>query len=78
MITKKTSASATFARPIPPGVPTRMWMVLRPSGERDFMVREPLEGWAVWTKRLDATVVEYAAHSIVHVPPPKKTVPPKP
>ena len=46
-------------------------MVIRANGERDFLLHEPLEGWAAWTKNLDATVVEYILDAMIY-PPPKK------
>ena len=75
---KKTAApSGTYPAAVA-GLPPRIWMVIRPSGERDYMHREPLEGWAEWTRRLDARVVEYTFGSVIYTPPLKKTVPPKP
>lgn len=56
----------------PPGLPDRIWVVIRPSGERDLIHKEPLEGMAVWAKGVDATIVEYKLSAVVHVPPPKK------
>jgi hypothetical protein len=38
--------SATF-RVLPPGVPSRVWLVLRTTGEHYFMHKPPLEGWAL-------------------------------
>jgi hypothetical protein len=63
---------------MPSGLPGKIWMVVRPSGECDFMRRPPLEGWAEWTHRLDARVVEYTFGVVIYAPAPKKTVPPKP
>jgi hypothetical protein len=56
----------------PPNLPTRIWLVTRPSGERDLIHREPLEGMTTWAKGVDATVAEYRLTAVVHTPPPKK------
>ena len=53
-------------------LPERLWLVIQPSGERHFLVKEPLEGIAVWCAGLDATVVEYRLATVMHTPPPKK------
>lgn len=55
----------------PSGLPTRIWIVTRPTGERDFLYRKPLEGVAAWAKGLNATVAEYRFAAVVHVPPKK-------
>jgi hypothetical protein len=79
MNTNKKIAAASGTYPAATaGLPPRIWMVVRPSGECDFMRRPPLEGWAEWTKRLDAKVVEYTFGAVIYAPSPKKTVPPKP
>ncbi len=54
------------------GLPTKIWVVTRPTGERDYLEKEPLEGLKTWTKGLDATVAVYRLETIVHTPPPKK------
>lgn len=56
----------------PPGVPERLWLVTQPSGERHFLVREPLEGIVEWARGLDATVAEYTFERVTHRPPPRK------
>jgi hypothetical protein len=59
----------------PPSLPDRIWVVLRPSGERDLIHKEPLEGITAWAKGVDATVAEYRFAAITHAPPPKKAIP---
>ncbi len=54
-----------------PGVPNRIWVVIRP-GERHLILKEPIEGIAVWAKGVDATVLEYTFAAVIHTPPPKK------
>jgi hypothetical protein len=56
----------------PVGIPDRIWVVIRPSGERDFIHREPLEGIAAWAKGVNATIAEYRFASVTHAAPPKK------
>lgn len=46
----------------------RLWLVIRPSGERHYMDREPPEGILTWAKGLDATIIEYRAVGIIHRP----------
>ena len=55
----------------PPGVPARLWLVIRANGERHFLDKEILGGMQAWAKGTDVTVVEYPYGSIVHTPPPK-------
>jgi len=62
---------------VPPSLPARIWVVTRPSGERDFIHREPLGGIVAWAKGVDATVAEYRFAAITHTPPPKKKAPSK-
>jgi hypothetical protein len=52
-------------------------MVLRPDGERDFIYREPLEGWVAWAKGFDGIIIEYPFGAVIHAPPPKKKAAPK-
>lgn len=61
----------------PRGLPDRLWVVIRPNGERHFLTKEPLEGMGAWAKGLDVTIVEYAFSKITHTPPPKKKASPK-
>ncbi len=58
----------------PPGLSDRVWVVVRPSGERHFVDQEPLEGIAAWAKGVDATITEYRFTAVVHEAPrkPKK------
>lgn len=72
-------------RPVPPIAPDvaplsgpleRLWLVVRPSGERHYMDREPPEGILVWAKGLDATIIEYRAAGVIYRPP-KRTAPKK-
>jgi hypothetical protein len=58
----------------PVGLPDRIWVVIRPSGERDFIHREPLEGIAAWAKGVNATIAEYRFAAVTHAAPPKKRV----
>jgi hypothetical protein len=58
----------------PVGIPDRIWVVIRPSGERDFIHREPLEGIAAWAKGVNATIAEYCFAAVTHAAPPKKKV----
>jgi len=58
----------------PVGLPDRIWVVIRPSGERDFIHREPLEGIAAWAKGVNATIAEYRFTAVTHAAPPKKKV----
>lgn len=51
------------------GIPREMWIVIRPSGERDFLTKEPLEGLEAWAKGLDATIVRYGCPTVVYTPP---------
>jgi hypothetical protein len=48
--------------------------VIRPSGERDLIHREPLEGMAAWARGVDATIAEYRFAAVTHAAPPKKKV----
>lgn len=74
----KRTISATI-RTLPPGVPARIWMVIRPGHPEPYFLRkEPLEGWALWAKGFDGIVVEYPFGAVTYTPPVKKTVPPKP
>lgn len=57
---------------VPPGLPDRLWLVLRPSGERDFIHKEPIEGIVAWAKSVDATIAEYRFAEVAHTPPTKK------
>lgn len=57
---------------LPPGAPSKIWLVLQPSGERHFLHKEPLEGIAAWAKGVNATVTEYEFAGVVHTPPPKR------
>jgi hypothetical protein len=74
---ERRTISATV-RVLPPGVPPRTWLVIRPTGERYSLYKEPPEGWAVWAKGFDGIVVEYPFGAVTYTPPLKKTVPPKP
>lgn len=77
-MTAKRTISATI-RILPPGAPSRIWMVIQPGNpEPYFLHRAPLEGWAVWAKGFDGTVVEYTFGAVTYAKPVKKTVPPKP
>jgi hypothetical protein len=58
--------------PPPVGLPDRIWVVIRPSGERDLIHREPLGGIVAWAKGVDATIAEYRFAAIAHAAPPKK------
>lgn len=58
----------------PRGLPDRIWVVIRPNGERAFIYKEPLEGITAWAKGVDATIAEYRFAAITHTPPPKKKV----
>lgn len=71
-------------KPVPPISPDvapltgplgKVWLVVRPSGERDYMDREPPEGILAWAKGLDAIIIEYRAAVVIHRPPPKKVTP---
>jgi hypothetical protein len=75
-MTAKRTISATI-RTLPPGAPSRVWLVLRPTGEHYFMYKEPLEGWAIWAKGFAGTVVEYPFGAVTYTAPVKKTVPPR-
>jgi len=55
----------------PPNLPERVWIVIRPSGERDLLYKEPLEGIAAWAKGLNATVAEYRFSGVAHAAPKK-------
>lgn len=46
----------------------RLWLVIRPSGERHYMTSEPPDGILEWAKGLDAMIVEYQAVGIIHRP----------
>lgn len=62
----------------PRGLPARIWVVVRPTGERDYLDKEPLEGIAAWAKGLNATIAVYPFGDVIHMPPPaKKKVPTK-
>jgi hypothetical protein len=50
----------------PPGSPRRLWLVIKPSGERHFIEKEPLGGVAEWAKGLDVTILEYQFAAVVH------------
>lgn len=52
--------------PAPPGSPPRLWLVIKPSGERHFIEKEPLGGVAEWAKGLDVTILEYQFTAVVH------------
>jgi hypothetical protein len=74
-MTAKRTISATL-RILPPGVPDRIWLVIRPTGEHYFLHKVPIEGWAVWAKGFDGTVVEYLFGAVTYAKP-KKAVPPR-
>lgn len=60
---------------IPPGLPDRIWLVIRDTGERDFIAKEPLEGITEWCRGLDATVTEYQFAAVAHTPSKKEEAP---
>ncbi len=51
------------------GLPPKVWLVIRPSGERHFI--DKLDDITEWAKGLDVTVAEYQLTEVVHTPPPK-------
>lgn len=53
----------------PPGHPAKVWIIIRPSGERYYVDREPEEGIASWARGLDATITEYVFAAVRHTPP---------
>jgi hypothetical protein len=63
---------ASPAPSLPAGLPARIWVVIRPSGETDYLRREPLGGIENWAKGLEATIVEYRFSKITHTAPTKK------
>lgn len=74
-MTAKRTISATI-RTLPPGVPDRVWLVLRPTGEIYPLYKEPPEGWAIWAKGFDGKVIEYPFGAVTYTPPPKVSVKP--
>lgn len=70
-------ASKTPLPTAPLGLPNKIWFVIWPNGERNFLHREPLEGIAAWAKGVNATIVEYTFKAVVHTPPPAEKKSPK-
>lgn len=54
----------------PRGFPERVWVVIRPSGERDILDR--IENIEEWAEGMDVTIAEYRFAEVVHTPPPTK------
>lgn len=56
---------------VPSGVPEQVWVVIdTKKGERHLLFKEPLEGWAEWTKNSKAKVFEYGFRAVIYEPPP--------
>ncbi len=51
------------------GLPTKIWLVIRPTGARHFI--DKFDDITEWAKGLDVTVAEYGLTGVVHTPPPK-------
>ena len=61
----------------PAGLPERLWVVVRSTGER-YYVDKPIEGGIeAWAKGQHITVAEYTFARVAHAPPVKDQVPPK-
>lgn len=43
----------------PPGVAPRIWLVIWPDGQRNYIEKEPLGGMPAWAKGVNATILEY-------------------
>ena len=56
----------------PRGLPAKIWVVIRPSGERDYLDKEPLEGITAWAKGLNATIAVYPFGDVIHTSPSTK------
>ena len=57
----------------PPGVAPRIWLVIWPDGQKNYIEKEPLKGMATWLKGVNATVLEYRFEVVIRtVSMPKK------
>lgn len=57
----------------PHGLADRIYVVIRPGGERHYLEKMTPTELAEWARGLDVTIVEYCYAAIVHTPPsPKK------
>lgn len=54
------------------GLPAKIWLVMRPTGERHFIDKPFPDGITEWAKGTDVTIAEYRLGGIVHTPPPKE------
>ncbi|KKL58688.1 hypothetical protein LCGC14_2222840 [marine sediment metagenome] len=54
------------------GLPPKVWLVIRPTGERHFINK--IDDITEWAEGVDVTVAEYQLTGVVHTPPQK---PPK-
>jgi hypothetical protein len=43
-----------------------LWIVVRPSGERHFIEKEPLEGIMTWARGQEVIVLEYWFHKMIY------------
>lgn len=60
-------------RPVPPhGLSDRIYVVIRPGGERHYIEKMSPKELAEWAKGLDVTIVAYRYGAIIHTPPPPK------
>jgi hypothetical protein len=54
----------------------KIYVVVRPGGEKSYVDKEPPEGILEWAKGLDVTIYEYRLAGVIHRPPVK--ISPKP
>lgn len=55
------------------GLPPKIWLVIRPTGERHFIDKPFLDGITEWAEGLSVTIAEYQLGDIVHTPPPNRS-----
>jgi hypothetical protein len=55
----------------PRGLPDRIWIVVRPNGERLFVDKPFMDGLDTWAEGTDVTIAEYHFESITYMPPEK-------
>ena len=53
------------------GLPPKLWLVIRPSGEKHFIDKPFLDGVDEWAEGLDVTIAEYRLAEVTHTPPQK-------
>lgn len=56
----------------PFGLSDRIYVVVRPGGERHYLEKMTPRELTEWSRGLDVTIIEYRYAAIVHTPPPPK------